>query len=127
MESILLKEAINNLIEKGSFDSKAQMRLLLKFYKQDPEKYSWVKDLLEVANIPKKEKIPEERCYWEGNYNISPNTPSYNYTGDGYKKRKKKKSSLKKEILKFANAVKEEGFEEESEILIQALKDIGEE
>lgn len=75
---MLNKHAINNVLEKG-FDSRAQMRYLLRMAKDHPEKYSWVFKALKEHGVPKVEG--PLHTYWEGPYQVSPETPSYTYTG----------------------------------------------
>jgi hypothetical protein len=72
------KESINNIKQKG-FDSLAQMRFLLHLAREHPEKYSFVFDILKEHGVPKKEKV--DPAYWKGPYKVSPDTPSYIYTG----------------------------------------------
>jgi hypothetical protein len=120
------KESSNPLREKGRFDSKAQVRLLLHFYRQNPEKYKWVLKLLSQAGMPETEKIPDSRCYWAPDYNPSPDTPSYVYTGGGYKKKKEEKASVYIKMIKFAEKLEDEGYHLLEEKLIEAIEEDGE-
>jgi hypothetical protein len=72
------KEAINNIRQKG-FDSKAQMRYLLYLAREYPEKYSFVYDILGEHGVPSEDG--PFHTYWTGPYKVSPDTPSYVYTG----------------------------------------------
>lgn len=70
------KEAVNNIREKG-FDTRSQMRYLLRMAKEYPEDYSWVFDALRDHGVPKTEGPLQ--THWKGPYNKSPETPSYTY------------------------------------------------
>lgn len=72
------KIALNPLRETG-FQSKAQMRYLLRMAKEDPEKFSFVYDVLREHGVPSEDG--PLHTYWTGPYNTSPETPSYVYTG----------------------------------------------
>lgn len=94
----MYKKARNPVKEKG-FDSKAQMRYLLMLMRKYPDKYSWVKDALKTHGAPATEG--PLRTYWEPPYNVSPDTPSYIYTG--------RRSQINTMIVKFADKLVESG------------------
>jgi len=61
------------------FKSQAQMRYLLEMARQHEDRYDWVWDVLSDHGVPEKEEALN--TYWTGPYKISPDTPSYVYTG----------------------------------------------
>jgi len=104
------KIAIDNIKEEG-FRSKAQMRYLLHLMKEHPEKYSWVKDVLRDHGVP--DVAGPLHRYWEPPYNVSPETPSYKYTG--------RSANMFEKLIKFADKLEELGFEQEAVELDDAM------
>ena len=100
------KKAYNPVKTKG-FDSKAQARYLLHLLQEHPEKYSWVKEVIKEHGLPSEEG--PLHTYWEGPYNVSPETPSYKYTG----RKSKKEADLISRLTRLATKLKERNISAE--------------
>jgi len=100
------KEAKNSILENG-FQSKPQVRYLLHLMRLYPDRYSWVKDALKDHGMPEEEE--PLHTYWEGPYKVSPDTPSYTYTG--------RRSANLKNLLKLAEKLDLRGKAKEAETL----------
>lgn len=100
------RQAKNSILENG-FQSKPQVRYLLRLMRLYPDQYSWVKDALKDHGMPERDE--PLHTYWDEPYNVSPDTPSYRYTG-------RRKSELKT-LIKLANKLDAQGKEEKARIL----------
>lgn len=89
-----MKKEARNPVRQNGFANKAQMRLLLQWAKQYPEKYKWVFEVLREHGTPSDDG--PLHTYWTGPYNVSPEKPSYVYTGG-------KKGSLER-LVRVAQA-----------------------
>ena len=105
------KIAFNDLKENG-FQTKSQMRYLLRLAREHPEKYEWVYDILREHGAPGRDGPLGTHWYTideGGYYNMSPETPSYKY--------KKRSASLIVKIIKAAESFDETGETKKAEQL----------
>lgn len=109
-----MKKKAYNPIKETGFNSKAQMRYLLKLLYDYPEKYGFVKDILREHGVPETEG--PLHTYWEPPYGVSPETPSYIYTGRG--------ASLLRNIVRFADKLDDLGFESDAIKLDDAMIEV---
>jgi hypothetical protein len=92
------KISYNDMKTKG-FETRPQMRYLLQLARKYPDRFSWVYDVLKNHGVPSEETALN--TYWSGPYNVSPETPSYTYTG--------RKGSMLEKIIKLAQAFDDNG------------------
>jgi hypothetical protein len=107
------KQAIYDAQNLG-FRSKNQMRFLLDLASKYPDRYKWVYDVLKEHGVPERDS--PLLTYWEGPYNVSPDTPSYTY-----KSKRKTESMLIEKLIKFANELDNRGLSVQADKLDEII------